>query len=175
MRSYTKKKFKHRKFGTNMKRKPSHFLEKFIKAYISLIVPGSFSDPLTISIKRFPDIENNARSKRAFVYVTIHELAHYFAYSRPKNSFFNKLFKQVKRKNLLGERGANLHYLIQAVEFGIIGEVFGKEYAQYSWNWKIEKWKDNEYGKSAKLLSEHNVPLDKTCLEYIEREILTDL
>ena len=64
-------------------------LEKFIKAYISLIVPGSFSDPLTISIKRFPDIENNARSKRAFVYVTIHELAHYFAYSRPKNCFFN--------------------------------------------------------------------------------------
>ncbi len=143
-------------------------LEESIKVYISLVAPNSFSDPFTISLQRWKDIENNPRSKRGFVYVTIHELAHYFSYTRNKNTYSNKLYSKIQKLNILGEHGANLHCLIQAVEFGIIGEVFGHKYAEYSRNWVIENWKDNEYGKSAKLLKRHKVPLDKTCLEYIE-------
>lgn len=141
--------------------------EKSIKVYISLIASNSFSNPFTISLKNCPDIEKNPRSKRGFVYSVIHELAHYFAYSRGENTYFNKLYDKVQKLNILGGYGANLHYLIQAVEFGIVGEVFGANYAEYSRDWIIENWKDNEYGKSAKLLKKHKVPLNKSCLEYI--------
>ena len=143
--------------------------EKFIKAYISLIAPNSYSDPLTISLKRRIDFETSPRSKRGFVYNVIHELAHFFAYTRDDTEFFNKLYTKIQKVNLLGEHGANLHYLIQAVEFGIIGEIFGNEYANYGRDWVIENSKDNEYGKSAKALKENNVPLDKTCLKYIKK------
>ena len=101
----------------------------------------------------------------------IHELAHYFAYTR-KDKFFNKLSKKVKEVDLLGDRGTNLHYLIQAVEFGIGGEIFGEESAKLRREWVIERGKDNEYGKSAKLLKEHKVLLDKSCLEFIDKNIL---
>lgn len=143
--------------------------EKSIKVYVSLVVPNSFSDPFTISLRKWTDIEKNPRSKRGFVYSTIHELAHYFAYSRGKNTYFNKLYARVQKLNILGEHGANLHYLIQAVEFGIVGEVFGLRYAEYSRDWVIENRKDSEYGKSAKLLKRHKVPLNKSCLAYIDK------
>ena len=113
------------------------------------------------------DIEKNLRSKRSFIYSVIHELAHYFAFSREKDTYFNKLYQKIQKFNILGSRRANLHYLIQAVEFGIVGEVFGKEYAEYSRDWVIKSWSKNEYGKSAKFLKKHKVPLNKTCLEYI--------
>jgi hypothetical protein len=145
--------------------------EKFIKAFISLVLPYSFSSPMTISLKYRNDLKKNPRTARSFVYVTIHELAHYFAYTR-KNQFFNKLYDKVMSVDLLNDHGANLHYLIQAVELGIVGEIFGPAHAKFSLNWKIENRKDTEYGKSAKLLKEHNVPLDKTCLEYISENIL---
>lgn len=143
--------------------------EKNIRVFISLTVPISFSYPLTISLKRLTDTESNSHSQRAFIYVTIHELAHYFAYTRPKNTLFNKLYNHVQKLNLLGTHGANLHYLIQAVEFGIIGEVFGPGYANFARNWAIEKSKSSEYSKSAKKLKEDNAPLDKTCLQYISK------
>lgn len=146
--------------------------EKFIKVYVSLILPNSYSDPMTISLKHHIDIENNSRSKRAVVYTTIHELAHYFAYTRDENQFFNKLFAKIQKIDLLGEHGSNLHYLVQAVEFGIIGEIFGLGYAEYARNWNIENWGESEYGKSAKLLKKHNVPLDRACLEYVNKKIL---
>lgn len=143
--------------------------EKSIKVYVSLVAPNSFSDPFTISLKNWADVEKNSRSKRGFVYSVIHELAHYFAYTRGEDTYFNRLLANVQKADILENRGANLHYLIQAVEFGIVSEVFGKEYAEYSRNWVIENWKNSEYGKSAKLLKKHKVPLDKTCLEYIEK------
>lgn len=147
--------------------------EKSIRVFVSLIAPNSFSNPFTISLKHWGDIENNSRSKRGFVYATIHELAHYFSYTRGEDSYFNKLHKKIQASNLLGKHGANLHYLIQAVEFGIVGEVFGYKYAEYSRNWVIDNRKDNEYGKSAKILKKHDVPLNKTCLEYIKTKILS--
>lgn len=144
----------------------------FIKAYVSMVLPGSYSDPLTISLKYWPDIETNDKSKRAFVYSVIHELAHYFSYTRYPNNFFNKLFIKIQKVNLLGSHGKNLHYLIQAVEFGIIGEVFGKSYAEYSRNWTIENFKNSEYGQSANALKMHQIPLDKDCLNFINTNIL---
>jgi hypothetical protein len=146
--------------------------ETYIKVFVSLALPNSFSEPLTISLKHWPDIETNARSKRALVYTTIHELAHYFAYSRYPKNFFNKLYTKIQKNNLLGSHGKNLHYLIQAVEFGIIGEIFGPEYAKYSRDWNIKSWKGSEYGESAKFLKKHKVPLNKTCLEFINAKIL---
>lgn len=146
--------------------------EKSIIVFISLAVPNSYSQPLTISLKYSPDIEDNSISKRAFVYATIHELAHYFAYTRYPYNFFNKLYKKALKVNLFGSHGKNLHYLIQAVEFGIEGEVFGPSYAKYSRNWVIKNWKGSEYGDSAKLLEEHKVPSDKTCLKFINDKLL---
>ena len=37
------------------------------------------------------------------MYVVIHELAHYFAYTR-KDEFFNKLLQKIKEVDLLGKR-----------------------------------------------------------------------
>lgn len=142
--------------------------EKSIKAYISLVAPNSFSEPLTITLKHWPDIEKNRKSERGFVYATIHELAHYLSYTREKIIYFNKLLAVIQKINILNDRKANLHYLIQAVELGIIGEVFGSIYAEYLRKWIIKNWKNNEYGKSATLLKKHKVPLDKFCLNYIE-------
>lgn len=146
--------------------------EKYIKGYISLIAPNSYSDPLTITLKYYGDFDTNPISKNGFVYNVIHELAHFFAYTRKDQEFFNQLYIKIQKENLLGEDGANLHYLIQAVEFGIIGEIFGAGYAKHTRDWKIDKSKDSEYGKSAKRLLDDNVPLNKTCLEFIKKEIL---
>ena len=145
--------------------------EESIKAYISLVAPNSFSDPFTISLRKWADIEKNARSERGFVYSVIHELAHYFLYTRDERSYVNKLHARLQKENTLKNWGANLHYLIQAVEFAIVGEIFGLKYAEYSRDWVINNWKTNEYGKSAKLLKKHKVPLDKTCLEYIDKTL----
>lgn len=142
-----------------------------IKAYISFVLPNSFSNPLTISLKHLPNVETDVRSQRGLVYKVIHELAHYFIYTRDDKEFANKLFDKVRKQNILGDHGANLHYLIQAVEFGIISEVFGEEYANYDREWIIKRWIDNEYGKSAKRLKEDSVPMNKTCLEYINKSI----
>lgn len=145
--------------------------EKRIIAFISLAAPNSYSQPLTISLKYSQGMEDNSRSKRAFVYATIHELAHYFAYTRYPYNFFNKLYKKALKLNSFGSHGKNLHYLIQAVEFGIVGEVFGPGYAKYSKGWVIKNWKGTEYSDSAKLLEEHKVPLDKTCLKFISNKL----
>lgn len=145
--------------------------EEVIKVYISLVAPNSFSDPLTISLKNFVDLESNQRSQRGVIYSILHELAHYFAYTRGKESYFNKLHSKIQKLDLLGEQGANLHYLIQAVEFGIIGEIFGENYAIYRREWIVKNWGNNKYGKSAKLLKEHNIPLNRACLESIEKRL----
>lgn len=146
--------------------------DKDIRVYISLISVNSFSDPFTISLKWRKKIETDNISKRGFVYNVIHELAHYFLYTRNDKEFANKLYHKLQKKNILGSHGANLHYLIQAVEFGIIGEVFGKEYADFYRNWVIKKWPENEYGKSAKKLKGNNIPTDKTCLKFIAKKVV---
>ena len=146
--------------------------EKKIIAYTSSAAPNSFSNPLTISLKHRSDIEKNSRSRRGFIYSVIHELAHYFSYTRSKDTRFNKLLTKIQRMNLLNDQGANLHYLIQAVEFGITGEIFGFKYAKYSRTWVIKNSKNSQYGKSAALLEKHKVPLDKYCLDYIEKKII---
>ncbi len=143
--------------------------EKLIKIYVSQVAPNSFSDPLTISVRAWKDLENNLKSRRGLIYSIIHELAHYFSYSRGGGTFFNKLLSRVQKENILGDRKANLHFLIQAVEFGIIGEVFGQKLANYRRDWIIKNWADNQYGKSAMLLKELKVPLDKSCLVYIDK------
>lgn len=150
--------------------------EKFIKVYISLVSPTSLSDPMTISHIRRMNLERSAKEKKSFLHSIIHELAHYFSYTRPRDSFFRNLFSKIKEQDKLGSLGANLHYLIQAVELGIIGEVFGYKYANELRESKIErtliKNKEDEYGVSAKALKEDNIPMDKTCLEYIDKNIL---
>lgn len=50
--------------------------------------------------------------------------------------------------------------------------MYGQEYADYIRDWVIERRQENEYGISAKRLKDNNVPLDKTCLEYIGRDLL---
>ncbi|MCH7640901.1 hypothetical protein IID22_01710 [Patescibacteria group bacterium] len=145
--------------------------EKFIEVFISLIMPSSFSHPMTISLKRFDNLEESEKQQRGLVYTIIHELAHYFLYTRDKGEYVNGLWKKIRDKDLLGDNGTNLHFLIQAVEFGIIGEVFGDGYARYARNYVIEKFRP-EYSKSAQTLIDHEVPLDKSCLTYIEKKIL---
>ena len=145
--------------------------EKFIEVFISLIMPSSFSHPMTISLKRFDNLEESKKQQRGLVYTVIHELAHYFLYTRDKGEYANGLWKKIRDKDLLGDNGTNLHFLIQAVEFGIIGEVFGEGYARYARNYVVEKLRE-EYSKSAQALIDHKVPLDKTCLTYIEKKIL---
>lgn len=142
--------------------------EKLIKIYVSQVAPNSFSDPLTISLRLWKDLENSSTSKRGLIYSVIHELAHYFSYSRGEDTFFNKLLLRVQKENILGDRKANLHFLIQAVEFGIIGEVFDQKFANYRRDWIIQNWAKNQYGKSAMLLKKLEVPLDKSCLVYID-------
>ncbi len=143
-----------------------------IIANISMVLPNSFSQPLTIAYKKRDGIETDPRVQRGLLYEIIHELAHHFASKRNEETFFDRLFAEVKRIDLLGEKSANLHYLIHAVEFGIVGELYGADIAEYSRDWKIEKWKDDAYGKSSARLKKDNVPMDKTCLEYIAREVL---
>jgi len=146
--------------------------ENNIEAFVSLALSLSYSHPLTIGLKHFSDLDKNDKTQRGFVYRVIHELAHYFMYTRSKENFTNRLHLKIQKKDLLNDHGANLHYLIQAVEFGIISEVFGFKYADYWRNWIIEKSANNEYGKSAKLLKEHDVPMNKECLEYIKNNVL---
>lgn len=61
--------------------------EAEIEAFISLILPGSFSHPLTISLLRRDEIETDKRQQRGVVYTVVHELAHYFAYTRDDETF----------------------------------------------------------------------------------------
>lgn len=146
--------------------------EKFIEAFISLAAPHSYSHPMTITLKGILDLERNEIHQRGLIYVVVHELAHYFLYTRSEKEYANKLWKRIKDKNLLGNHGVNLHFLIQAVEFGIIGEIFGKSYSKYARDWVIKNRK-GEYRQSAKALFNYDVPLDKTCLESISKKILS--
>lgn len=109
--------------------------------------------------------------KRALVFVTIHELAHYFLYSRPENSYANVLWDKIKRRFPDQDRGTNLHYMIQAVDFGFGAEVLGKEFADLRRQY-IAQNSHGEYQISAQLLIDHKVPLNKTCLKFIEEKIL---
>lgn len=140
--------------------------EKNIEAFISLVLSNSYSHPLTISIKHQTEIKTNKRHQRAFVYTTIHELAHYFIYTRSKKEFCHSLLNKIIKRKILNTTGENLHFLIQAIEFGIIGEIFGVGYADFARNYVIKNYSD-EYKNSAKALLDNSIPLDKTCLEYI--------
>lgn len=146
--------------------------EKTIEAFISLILLNSYSHPLTISIKRQTEIKTNKRQQRAFIYTTIHELAHFFLYTRSKKEYCYRLYQKITKKKILKTTGENLHFLIQAVEFGIIAEIFGVGYADFVRNFVIKNYSD-EYKNSAKALLDYNVPLNKTCLEYINKQFYT--
>lgn len=145
--------------------------EKGRWVWLSLVLPNSFSDPLTISLNRFPEIESNPKHRLVLVFTTIHELAHYFLYSRPEDSYAHVLWEKIKKKNPGQDRGTNLHYMIQAVEFGFGAEVLGEKFADLRRQY-IAQNGHGEYQKSAQLLIDHNVPLDKTCLKFIEEKIL---
>lgn len=141
--------------------------------WLSLLLPNSFSDPLTVSIKGNPDIEHDPLAQKSLIAKTIHELAHYFSYSRPKDAFFNQLLRLVQERDLVGTQRGNLHYLIQAVEFGIMAELFGQEVGMKRRAVRAERGLHPDYKKSAQLLIDHQVPLDCTCLEFIEQKILS--
>lgn len=144
-----------------------------IIAYFSLLAPHSFSDPLTLSLNRFSEeIEKDEIIQRGFICNVVHELAHFFAYKYP-GGYFDELFQKIMKRDLLGNRGANLHYLIQALEFGIASEVLdeGAGIGRRDYIISLEQYKN--YSRSAKRLKEDEVPLDKSCLEYINREILS--
>jgi len=142
--------------------------ETEIKAFVSLVLPNSFSYPLTISLLQHPNLETDARSQRIALYPVLHELAHYFLYSRD-NEFANTILEHI---TLFDSPGANLHYLIQAVEFGIVGEIFGQEYGEFYRDKVIERGNNNDYDISAKRLKDDGVPVNRTCLEYIAKEIV---
>ncbi len=144
--------------------------EKAIEVFVSLVIPNSLSHPMTISFKRLDRLESE-KQQRGLVYTVTHELAHYFLYTRDKGEYANKIWKIIMNKDLLGDWGTNLHFLIQAIEFGIIGKVFGKGYAECARNYVIKNWKA-EYSNSAKALIDYKVPLDKSCLRYIEKKVL---
>lgn len=140
--------------------------EKFIIIYLSKLAPISYSDPLTISLKRHDNLKEN-KAGRIFMLTVIHELAHYFAYSRPKTSYFDTLQGRVKKYYPQNDWGTNLHFLIQAVEFGIGAEVFGEKVAAARRNFVIENW-EGEYKQSAELLVKEGIPLNKEALKAIE-------
>lgn len=140
--------------------------EKFIIIYLSKLAPISYSDPLTISLKRYDNLKES-KAGRIFIFTVIHELAHYFAYSRPENSYFRALWSRVKKHYSQNDWGTNLHFLIQAVEFGIGAEVFGEKVAEARRNFVIENWK-GEYKQSAEILVKESVPLNKEALKAIE-------
>jgi hypothetical protein len=141
--------------------------EQKINAYISLIMLNNFSDPLTFSLIRHRD----GVKGKLLIFNIIHELAHYFVFTRPDDSYLNKLLVRVKEKNLLSSNNASAHYLIQSVEFGIGAEVLGVESAINKRNFTIEN-SAPDYADSARLLKEQDVPLDKSCLKFIEEKIL---
>jgi hypothetical protein len=141
--------------------------------YVSQILSGAFSDPMTLSLKRFPDLEADENHKQGLVFLTIHELAHFFMFQRPADSFVNQLFQRAKKQKISDDRGTCLHFVVQAVEFGLGAEVFGSEAARARLLKKVSEGK-GEYQASAILLQNHNVPLDKTCLEFIDKEVLKD-
>jgi hypothetical protein len=140
--------------------------EAEINVFVSLVLPNSFSLPLTISLLKHPNLETDGRSQRVALYQVIHELAHYFLYSR-NGQFANNLLEKIQAIKVFESDGANLHYLIQAVEFGIVGEVFGSEYGEFYRDKVIEGRHNNDYEVSAKKLKDDTVPLNRTCLEYI--------
>lgn len=144
--------------------------EKFIIIYLSKLAPISYSDPLTISLKRYDSLKET-KAGGIFMFTVIHELAHYFAYSRPEASYFDTLWGRVKKYYPQNDWGTNLHFLIQAVEFGIGAEVFGKKVAEARRNFVIENWK-GEYKQSAELLIKEEIPLSKEALEVIERIVV---
>ncbi|MFV1917499.1 MAG: hypothetical protein ACC618_03425, partial [Patescibacteria group bacterium] len=92
-------------------------------------------------------------------------------YTRERREYANKIWKIIMNKDLLKDCDTNLHFLIQAVEFGIIGEVFGEGYAEYARNYVIKSF-SSEYSDSAQALIDNKVPLDKSCLCYIEKKVL---
>ena len=141
--------------------------------FVSQILPNSYSRPLTIRIWWTKDeIKKNGIYQRTIVGTIIHELAHYFSYTRPKDSYFNILLDKVFKTKLSDDRGINVHYLVQAVEFGIVGDLFGEKRGNIFRDKTIERNPKNEYGISAKLLKDHNVPVDKTCLEFIMNKVI---
>lgn len=145
--------------------------EERIEVFISLVLWSSYSHPMTIGIKKFK-LGKSKRGEIGYISTVIHELAHYFAYTRPKDSYFRSLYKKVLDKDLLESAGANLHFLINAVEYGIGAEVMSKENAERRREFVIENHPE-KYSKASKLLKKKNIPLSKDCLEYIEEEILT--
>lgn len=140
------------------------------KIWISLRLPNSFSDPPTITLKNI-DLDNDPIDQKTFISRTVHELAHYYLYTQPDSSYANQLFQRIGERNLVGSTGANVHYFVQAVEFGIMGDLFGQAVAAKRRQLKAEKAPD-DYRRSAQLLIEHRVPLDRHSLEFIEREVL---
>ena len=145
--------------------------EEKIDAFITFVSPNSYSQPLTITFYHYKEFETNEIQQNFFVFTLIHELAHYFAYTRPKDSYFQKLFDKIIKKDLLKSHGANLHFLIQAVEFGIGAEVLGGSVATKIRNHIAEK-RSPEYKISAQALIDDDVPLDENCLKFIEENIL---
>ena len=141
--------------------------------FVSQILPNAYSRPLTIRMWwTKEEIEKNEIYQRTIIGTIIHELAHYFSYSRPKDSYFNVLLDRVFKAGFSDDRGTNVHYLVQAVELGIIGELFGEKRGNIFRDKTIERNPKNEYGISAKLLKEHNVPVNRTCLEFISNKVI---
>lgn len=147
--------------------------ENSIEVFISLALKHSYSHPMTIAVRKYKLQEGDKDKNAAFVFTLIHELAHYFAYTRPKDTQFNRLFKKVLEKNLLGTKNANLHFLINAVEYGIGAEVLSETRAKKKRKFVLENFPE-DYVKATSLLIKKGVPLNKNCLEYIEQEVLSE-
>lgn len=145
--------------------------EETIDAFITFVSPRSYSQPLTITFFHYKEFETNEVQQNFFVFTLIHELAHYFAYTRPKESYFQKLFEKALKLDLLKSHGANLHFLIQAVEFGIGAEVLGESVAAKI-RYHVAEKRSGEYKISAQALIDNKVPLNKSCLRFIEENIL---
>lgn len=140
--------------------------------FVSKATPNSISFPLVIGIRNFYNFDKRKEGRVRLILNIIHELAHYFSIDSKKNGYIDDLFLNISNQKPGLSQGIVVHYLIQSVEFGIGGELFGKELvAQLRENVSQIKNQENEYAISAKMLIENGVPLSRNCLEHIEQQV----
>ncbi len=127
--------------------------------WITRILPNSVSLPLIVTIRDCWKMETDKDAKKSLILNTVHELAHFFSY-RYNKSYINSLYHDLSRMRI------DPHYLIQAVEFGIGAELFGRKYIKNHTRY-IASDKTFPYQGSVKLLLEDNITLNKKCLRNI--------
>lgn len=154
-------------FWDKYEKKALHLFEEIYKIkintetetiWLTKILGHSVSVPLIISLKDLNSLDSE-KVKRSILLNIIHELAHFFSYTYGK-SYINRVFYNLKEKNI------DTHYFIQAVEFGIGGELFGQNFVRKHMDHLVFD-KTFPYQSSVKLLLKHKISLSKDCLNEV--------